>query len=431
MFFETVSTMTDRICHESDLNMRKAITKFALTIEAASIKNDENALKFTTEAVSYDDLCLFNEQSEEGVIGAFREAMAKLIDTIKKFFRDIKDKVVSMFTDKKIDAQIAAVEKKVKLHPILKNHGKVSITSESKAFDVDKKLNGKMLSFLAKIKGGSSITSEDVNAEAANHKTQIQQAIMTSAKVVTIAAAIAAAALAVKSLNNDIKAREALDDDVASKAAKILPDNAETKAALLTITKTNHSAMAESVQRIISYPQAIMSAVKSAVGGGKQVQAKADALGNTKGSKLKKALFTPIDPKYDDASGDVEFASADDDIDLDNFDYSTESVDPIDDINSFMGYDDNDSMMTESSDDVASVFDDLDDFDMECGDDDITSPLDSLYGSDIDSDDIGLDDDDDDDDSLMPGIDDDDLDECGDSACESVDDFDFDTDFDI
>lgn len=425
MFFETVSAMTDRICHESDLNMRKAVAKFALTIEAASIKNDENALKFTTEAVSYDDLCLFNEQSEEGVIGAFREAMAKLIDAIKKFFRDVKDKVVSMFTDKKIDAQIAAVEKKVKLHPILKNHGKVSITSESKAFDVDKKLNGKMLSFLAKIKGGSSITSEDVNAEAANHKIQIQQAIMTSAKVVTIAAAIAAAALAVKSLNNDIKVREALDDDVASKAAKILPDNAETKAALLTIMKTNHSAMAESVQRIISYPQAIMSAVKSAVGGGKQVQAKADALGNTKSSKLKKALFTPIGPKYNDDSGDIEFASANDDID--HFEYSTESADFLSDT------DDSFDFMTESSDNI------FDEFDLECGDDDITSPLDTLYGSD-DDDDLGYDDDslmpsidDDDDDSLMPDIDDDDddLDECGGSTCESVDYFDFDTDFDI
>ena len=415
MFFETVSAMTDRICHESDLNMRKAVAMFALTTEAANIKMDENALKFTTESVDYDDLCLFNEETEEGLLGSFREAMAKVLDAIKKFFRDIKDKIVSLFTDKKIDAQIAAVEKKVKLHPILKNHGKVSIPTLNKADDVDKKLHGKMLTFIAKIKGGSDVTTDDVNAVCIEHKTQLQQAIMSSATVVTIAAAIAAASIAVKNMTNAIKGKEADDDDVSGKAAKILPDNAETKSALLTITKNYHSAITDAVQRIIAYPQAIMSAVKSAVGGGKQVQAKADALGKTKSLKIKKALFTPIGSKYNDDSGDIEFASADNDIDFNDFEYSTESADFLSDT------DDSFDFMTESSDNI------FDEFDLEC-DDDITSPLDTLYGSD-DSDDLDYDDDDN---SLMPDIDDDlDLDGCEGSACESVDDFDFDTDFDI
>lgn len=422
MFFETVSAMTDRICHESDLNMRKALAKFALATEAASIKMDENALKFTNESVDYDDLCLFNEETEEGLLGSFREAMAKVLEAIKKFFRDIKDKVVALFTDKKIDAQIAAVEKKVKLHPILKNHGKVSIPTLSKADEVDKRLHGKMLTLIAKIKGGSQVTTDDVNAECNAHKTQLQQAIMSSAKVVTIAAAIAAASVAVKNITKDIKAKEAADDDVSGKAAKILPDNAETKNALITITKNFHNAITSAVQRIIAYPSTIMTAVKEAVGGKKEVATNAAALGRTPGAKVKKALFTPIGAKYNADTGDIDLRESVDDFDFDESDYSTESAGLMDDINSFMGYDD--SMMTESSDDI------FNEFDLECGDDDITSPLDTLYGSD-DSDDLGYDDDDDD--SLMPDIDDDDddLDECGGSTCESVDDFDFDTDFDI
>lgn len=464
MFFEAIEQRMDFIMRESDLNINKITAKMAMALEASAIKRDEIALKYTTEAASYDDLCLFNEEVEEGVIKAFKDALVKLIETIKKFFRDIKDKVVSLFTEKKIDAQIAAAEKKCKLHPVIKKFGKISIPVETKATEEDKKFHGKMLSFVAKIKGGASVSSDEVNNSGDEHKTKVQNALMTSAKVVTVAVALSAAAIATKTLLKDIKEREAWDDDVLSKASAVVPSTSEDKSALLSIIKNMHSAMSDACHRLISYPGSILSQVKSAIGGSKgEVESKAAGIKASKDYKIKEALFKPrgkvmvpddFEESYeDDYYGDMyaegyddseldDYFNESDDFDLmstDDFDYLTESDSPLDDLYGDEHDDDNIFTHTHTHchvdddgnrychshphhhhfDDDDEYNHDDDDLDSLLDDDAQYHPNDSSYSHAHDHDGLSLD-------SLDIGgsdIDDDLLGEgCGRTKCESFDD---------
>lgn len=373
MFFDTIEQRMNFIMRESALNMDKATAKMAMALEASAIKRDEIALKYTTEGATYDDMCLFNEEVEEGVLKTFKEAVIKLIETIKKFFRDIKDKVVALFTEKKIDAQIAAAEKKVKLHPVLKNFKKISVPVESKATEEDKKLHGKMLAFVAKIKGGATVTADEVNSVGDEHKTKVQHALMTSAKVVTIAVALGAAAIAAKTLLKDIKEREAWDDDVQVKASAVIPSSNEDKNALLAVIRNMHSAIADACQRLISYPGSILAQVKSAIGGSKgEVEANAANVKASKDYKIKEALFKPRgkvmnDGDYLDAASvqedysDDMFSEGYDDSDLDDYfnesedlelmstddyDYLTESDSPLDDMYGIGDEHDEDNIFT-------------------------------------------------------------------------------------
>lgn len=217
---------------EAEAALENAIEETNLFIEEANFK-------VMTEGGTEDDLRYYREEASNGFIATAKEVILKIIDAIKTFFSELKEKVIKLFAAKDIDANLDKVEKKIKMNPILKNK-KIKINDGDKKKEAIKEHKENLAKLLAKCTGGESVSVEDVEEE----EERFNKAWIAAAGA-TVTLAFGAVIAAVKKARDDLgKTIGAAEDDIMAriKAAQKKVDKIADPEKAATLTKLCQSA---------------------------------------------------------------------------------------------------------------------------------------------------------------------------------------------
>lgn len=147
-----------------DLAIMTADTTLESAIDDVGIFLEEAQFKVLNEGGTDEDMAYYKEQASEGFIATAKEVILKIIESIKEFFSELKEKAIKLFAAKDIDSNIEKVEKKIKFNPFLKNK-KVKINDSEAKVNAIREHKSNLGKMLAKISGGEKVTSEEVDKE--------------------------------------------------------------------------------------------------------------------------------------------------------------------------------------------------------------------------------------------------------------------------
>lgn len=153
----------------------------------------------------YDYLC---EEAESGFRSGVVKVLTKLKESITTFFSNLKDRVVSLFSNDKVNDTLDKVSKKIKFVPFAKNQKLIvaDIDAQNKVSDAAlaecEKLEAKMLS-------GQDIDDDAIDDLSDNYKKKMEKATgVSSAKQITLGAAADIIKKAMSTAGNNLKTLE-------------------------------------------------------------------------------------------------------------------------------------------------------------------------------------------------------------------------------
>ncbi len=265
MAFETAQQNAVLASASCGIALMEAGAMLENAIEETNLFIEEAQFKVTTEGGTDEDLRYFREEAKAGFIASAKDILLKIVDTIKTFFSELKEKVIKLFAAKDIDANLEKVEKKIKMNPILKNK-KIKINDGEKKCDAIKEHKTNLSKLLAKCNSGEDVSVDDVEEEEEKfNKAWIAAAGATV--VLTFGAVIAA----VKKARDDLgKAIGDAEDDIMSriKSAQKKVDKVADPEKAATLTKLCQSAAKAARKEgdtILSNMLDMWKAVKNAV----------------------------------------------------------------------------------------------------------------------------------------------------------------------
>ena len=188
-----------------DIDMKRANSCMEIAMMEAAINIEEGEYKCMLESGTDSDLDYVLEEAKEGFIGKVKAAIDKIIEAVKKFCKDVKDKVIKFFSKKETDEALDKIEKKVKLNPIFKNK-KGEVKDNDAELSLIKKYKAKLQAIAAKIKGGNK--AGDELEDAKNEFNKKHAAILAGTVTLTAAAIIALLKKRSSKIDNDINDAE-------------------------------------------------------------------------------------------------------------------------------------------------------------------------------------------------------------------------------
>lgn len=243
-----------------DLTMMKVDAVSEAAIRQYNINCASAELKVMQESGTDDDLAYYCEEAEKGFVASLVAILEKIKDAIVKFFSELKDKMLSLFTRKETNDAIEKIEKKVKIFPLF-GRKKVMVPD----VNAQKKEAEKAMSKLARIKArlfsGHKVSVDEVDeVEKSFMEAHGKQIGVAAAATVTIGAALVYLKSIMKKAPEDCKglnkaAKNMLDD--CKKLAGISDaENASVIRALAgavaSISKTTASGLVGSVKRTMT-----------------------------------------------------------------------------------------------------------------------------------------------------------------------------------
>lgn len=159
--------------------------KRELTINYAAAE-----LKVIKESGGDSDLAYLYEEANNGLVETVVAAIKRIKEAIVKFFSDLKDKIISLFTDKQVDDKLEKLEKKVKFNPFAAKK-KIAVENVDAELKVCDEHLSKLAKLKAKLKSGQDVSTADVDEVEQSFMDKHGKAIgIGSALVVTVAGGI-------------------------------------------------------------------------------------------------------------------------------------------------------------------------------------------------------------------------------------------------
>lgn len=162
MLSQTVDKYLTEISNNYDITNMKIRAVMEATARQFNINCAEAELKVMQENGTTDDLAYLYEEANENLITKATATIKKIIEAIRKFFKDLKDKIISLFTRKDVNENILKIEKKVKMFPLL-GRKKVLIPDLDGIVKLRDETNAELNKIIAKAKGGQQVTEDDVD----------------------------------------------------------------------------------------------------------------------------------------------------------------------------------------------------------------------------------------------------------------------------
>lgn len=167
-----------------ELMKNKAVYECSLLDIAITLEKSE--LQLLKEETT-DDTSAIYEEASTGVINAFKKKVETIIEILKRFFANIKDKIISMITKEKNTQMLEKLKEKASDDKF--KNVKVEIPdgdARSKFLD---KFTAIYASMLNKIKNGAKVTKDEVMSVRDKFKAEHPKAYKAT-KVILIADAI-------------------------------------------------------------------------------------------------------------------------------------------------------------------------------------------------------------------------------------------------
>ena len=174
----------------------------------AEINYQEAELKVMQEGGDIDDLSYLCEGVASDVFTKVKKVIKAIIENIKKFFSQLKTRVIAIFTKKETTEQLDKLEKKTKIFPLFNKKKVVIDNTDAQIKCCDEHLD-KIKKLNAKAKAGQEVTVDDVD-EVKQSFLEKHGKLVGVAAAVTIAlgAAIALIKKRSKNISTDIVAVE-------------------------------------------------------------------------------------------------------------------------------------------------------------------------------------------------------------------------------
>lgn len=265
MAFEVAEQNTVLAATSLGIALMEADAALENAIEETNLFIEEAQFKVMTENGTDDDMNYYREAASNGFIATAKEVVIKIVDALKTFFSELKEKVIKLFAAKDIDANLEKVEKKIKMNPILKNK-KIKINDGDAQKEAIKEHKENLSKLLAKCTSGENVTTDDVEKE----EERFNKAWIAAAGA-TVTLAFGAVIAAVKKARADLgkaigDAEDDIMDRIKSAQKKVNKIADPEKAATLTkLCQSAAKAAKKEGETILGTMLDMWKAVKNAV----------------------------------------------------------------------------------------------------------------------------------------------------------------------
>ena len=364
MLFETMSDNLYESCEEFDLILMKVSAFYEAAVREAEITKQKATYEYTSESVGRHEYSYICEDTQDKLLDRFFAAVKKIIEAVKKFFADIRDKVIALYRDSKVSALISTAKKKIGGNPFLKRRQCNPLPD----FEVVMKIYQDEERYLDQQAAADNTGNFDRDVFD-EHETKFAIELNSAKKqtaVLSTQSAVDKCEKATKLVDHYTARSKEVTSSIEAKT-KSINKSKETNN-LLTILKKKAKIAQEEASYILSvamsYQKEIAKSIKSAIENAKDVvdekkQARMDAKAAKKAAKKANATSQKtVKESYDD---DYDY----DEEDYDDFDSAYESTIDVDDyIDSIMSnINDSDSTYESYDDDYDYDEEDYDDFD--------------------------------------------------------------------
>ena len=255
----------------------------------------------------FDKLMVMKEEAETGILASIAKAIDKIIETFKKFYQEMKIKVLSKVVKEDFKQQVDKVEKKVKLNPFFARK-KVKIDNTEKQSGVIAWFQGELQKLMSKIKGGKEVTADELDDLDDEYKKRFNAVSTASAMVeTTVSNAIASAKRAVAKIGDSL--------DSAYKFTNAQLKNAKDAAAgaasdvagrLRRLASMASAAGKDMINVIVNAVLSVLSAIR---------QAASKVTGKVKEEEVNESVKMTSDEELDSIADEILKESAKDDVD--------------------------------------------------------------------------------------------------------------------
>lgn len=184
--FNLFSNELTTINKEFDLDLMKNDAMYECSLFDVAINLEKSELQLLKEETA-DSISIMYEEATNGLINAFKKKVETIIEILKRFFANIKDKVVSIITKEKNTQMIEKLKEKVSDDKYKDVKVEVPDTdARSKFLD---KFTAIYAGMLNKIKNGAKVTKEEVMSVRDKFKAEHPKAYKVT-KVILIMDAI-------------------------------------------------------------------------------------------------------------------------------------------------------------------------------------------------------------------------------------------------
>lgn len=360
-----------------DVNAMKIDAILEATHREYEINCTASELKVMQENGTSDDLNYLLEEAGNGMVEKVLAALKKIREAIMKFFRDIKDKIISIFSKPENEEKVEQIEKKIKFFPFI-GKKKIKINDHEAMVKNAQEHESKLSKLLAKIKGKQTVDPDEIDEIEESFLVKHHKIIATASVIVTVAGGIAIyqkffgkGKKSIDTVENMKAKTDANIDDATATAYKAANDTGDPRVvnAVTNIAKAIANVNKQAATATVSFGSSLLSKIKEAVTG---IGGTLKKMKNTKIDVKESALYE--NPYYgydlfgedsDDAGTDFGSAGPDEKPDTDSTENSGnvseygEDDDPIDSVNPELD-DDNtdpwDDVMRDNPDDLNDAF---------------------------------------------------------------------------
>ena len=273
---EMINSYLETACNDFDMDLFRVDSYLEAVDRQLAIHRAEAELKVMRESGTEADLAYLYEAAEEGVVESIRKGIDKIIEAIKKFFSELKDKIIDMLDKARNDKALDAVEKKVKLLPLL---GKKKVEVEDydkqeKAFD--KAMSG-FKKLIAKVKSGQNVKEEDVEEVESTFMEEHGKAIGIAAAItITVSALVVLCKNSMSKVGDKIKTMSKETTSTAESAQAAADKSADAARILKNITASIANVSRTAARSAVQYVSNLINTLKNAVSGAKNTAVSAD-----------------------------------------------------------------------------------------------------------------------------------------------------------
>lgn len=162
--FETALKELNIASKRSDIALMEAENLLSSSIDDLELFRKKAKQKVMMENGTAEDLAYLESGASEGFIVRAKEVIKKAIEAVKEFFKTLRKKIIALFAEKDIDANLEKVETKIKRNPFLKNK-KIKTVDADKIENCTSEHVRNTKKILAKAKSGGSINADDIEEE--------------------------------------------------------------------------------------------------------------------------------------------------------------------------------------------------------------------------------------------------------------------------
>ena len=250
----------DYLCRE--YSKVKAFTKLSAAKESVLFDEIDDNTIYSYEIESYneagydisdedfDTLIAMREAAEGGIMDSIGKAIDKIIEAFKKFYHEMKLKVLSKIVKSEFKYAVEQIKKRIKLNPFFARK-KIKIANTEKQSGVIAWFQAELAKILAKLRSGKNVTPEELDDLDDEYKTVSNAAEVASKAADKISDSIDRA---FKFTNDHLKSAK----DVASGAASEVASRARRVASMLS------SAGKDMINVLINAVLDVVASIRSA-----------------------------------------------------------------------------------------------------------------------------------------------------------------------